>query len=90
MFFWPEQDLDRLPAYEAFLCEGGDGGGREVVAGRLKCVLASYRSVDPGDRGRGDFDEERCAMASLASCALMRWLGRRTIVVASYSLVEGC
>ena len=42
VFFWPEEDLDGLPAYESFLCEGGDGGGRKVVDGRLKCVLASY------------------------------------------------
>jgi len=42
VFFWPEQDLDGLPAHEAFLCESGDGGRCEVVGNRLEGVLAAY------------------------------------------------
>jgi hypothetical protein len=41
VFLWPEEDLDRLPAYEAFSCKGWDGGGREVVGGRFEGVLAA-------------------------------------------------
>lgn len=38
--------LDGLPADEAAGCEGGDGGGVEVVFGWLEGVLAAYGLVD--------------------------------------------
>jgi hypothetical protein len=38
-----------------------------------------------------DFHEERCGTASLASCVVGggRFKGEQTVVIASYSLVEG-
>lgn len=42
VFFWSEEDLDGLPAHEAFLCEGGNGGRCEVVGCWLQRVLAAY------------------------------------------------
>ena len=41
-----EEDLDGLPAHEAAGCEGGDGGGVEVVVGGLEGVLAADGLVD--------------------------------------------
>lgn len=41
-----EEDLDGLPAHEAAGCEGGDGGGVEVVFAGLEGVLAAYGLVD--------------------------------------------
>lgn len=46
-----EEDLDGLPADEAAGCEGGDGGGVEVVFGWLEGVLAAYGLVDEGYLG---------------------------------------
>lgn len=46
-----EEYLDSLPADEAAGCEGGNGGGVEVVFGWLEGVLAAYGLVDEGYLG---------------------------------------
>lgn len=61
MLFWSEQDLDALPADEAFLCESWDGRRGEVVRSRLEGMLTAYGGVDPGYGGVRDVDEEGCS-----------------------------
>jgi hypothetical protein len=48
MFFWAEKDFDALPTHKTAGCEGGDGGGFEVVVGSgLEGMLAAYRCIYP-------------------------------------------
>jgi hypothetical protein len=41
VFFGAEKDLNRLPADEAFLCQGWDGRWGKIVGGGLEGVLAA-------------------------------------------------
>ena len=50
MLFWLQQQLDRLPSYEARRCQSGYCGRSVGIFFRLEGVIAAERLVDEGER----------------------------------------
>lgn len=64
MLFWLQQQLDRLPSYEARRCESWYCRGRVGIFFGLEGMVAAERLVDEGEGDLRGVEEERVVVTT--------------------------